>query len=297
MLVRGRWDMRRVLVGTTLIIAAFGAGSRAVKVAALRAPSCQAGSNKKWPVKYAGAKLELEITDQSARIKQGEETALEISAASISEVGYDNSSHNPGWALLKDAGGLIVYGGEGIIVAPLLLAPAAILLPFKSTKHFVWIRWEDKGNHSEAFLEVGKQDCRAVLDELQRLSGKPWVDMPKARKKLVSAIKQAKGRSVPLEIDRNIVLNGAEMKPGQYRMVFLERPGNHGEVYFFSGADVIPERISAQAVVNVEPSNAETTNAGVTYVVEHGVETINADQAPGKKLVLVSDPRPVRVFK
>jgi len=228
MLVRGRWDMRRVLVGTTLIIAAFGAGSRAVKAAALRAPSCQAGSNKKWPVKYAGAKLELVITDQSARIKQGEMTALEISAASISEVGYDNSSHNPGWALLKDAGGLIVYGGEGIIVAPLLLAPAAILLPFKSTKHFVWISWEDKGNHSEAFLEVGKQDCRAVLDELQRLSGRPWVDMPKARKKLVSAM---------------------------------------------------------------------TTNADVTYVVEHGVETINAIQLPGKYLVLVSDPRPVRVFK
>src|SRR5262245_4529609 len=297
MLVRGRWDMRRVLVGTTLIIAAFGAGSRAVKAAALRAPSCQAGSNKKWPVKYAGAKLELVITDQSARIKQGEETVLEIPAASISEVGYDNSSHNPGWALLKDAGGLIVYGGGGIIVGALLLAPPAILLPFKSTKHFLWIRWDEHANASDGLLEVGKQYCRAVLDELQRLAGKPWVDMPKARKKLVSAIKQAKGQSVPLEIDRNIVLNGAEMKPGRYRMVFLERPGNHGEVYFFSGTKVNPKRISAQAVVNVEPSNSETTNTGVTYVVEHGVETINSIQFPGKKLMFVSDALPARIVK
>src|SRR5215510_10257220 len=151
-------------------------------------------SNKKWPVKFAGAKVELVITDQSARIKQGEVTVLEIPAVSISEVGYDNSSHNPGWELLKDAGVLAGSGSEGVIFAPILLAPAAILLPFKSTKHFVRIRWEDKGNHSGVYLGVRKQDCHAVLNELQRLSGKPWVDMPEARKKLVSAIKQARGR-------------------------------------------------------------------------------------------------------
>jgi len=46
MFVRGRWDMRRVLVRTTLVIAAFGVGPRAVKMEALCAPSCQAGSEK-----------------------------------------------------------------------------------------------------------------------------------------------------------------------------------------------------------------------------------------------------------
>ena len=297
MLVRGRWDLRRVLVGTTLIIAAFGAGSRAVERAPLCAPSSQAGSDKKWPVKHDGANLELVITDQSARIKQGEVTVLEIPAAGISEVGYDTSSHNPGWELLKDAGVLADSGGEGVILAPFLLAPAAILLPFKSTKHFVRILWEDEGNHSMTYLAVRRQDCRAVLDELQRLSGKPWVDLPKARKKLVGKIKQAKGRSVPLEIDRNIVLNGTEMKPGRYQAVFLERPGNHGEVYFFRGTDVNPERIYARAVVNVEMLNSDTTNSGVTYVTEHGVETINAILFRGKKLVFVSGALPARVFK
>jgi len=78
------------------------------------------------------------------------------------------------------------------------LAPAAILSPFKSTKHFVRILWENEGNPSEVLLEVGKEDYHAVLDELQRLSGKPWVDLPQARKKLVSEIEQAKGRSAPL---------------------------------------------------------------------------------------------------
>ena len=159
------------------------------------------------------------------------------------------------------------------------------------------ILWENQGNPSEVLLEVEKQDYHAVLEEFQRLSGKPCVDLPQTRKKLVSEIEQAKGRSAPLEIDRNIVLYEAEMKPGRYQAVFLERPGNHGEVYFFSGTDVNPERISAQAVVNVETLNSETTNPGVTYAMEHGVETINEIQLPGKKLVFVSDPPTVKVFK
>ena len=264
---------------------------------------------KEWPVKYvAGSKksnvstkLELVITDQSASFKKGKKTALEIPAASISEVGYDNSSHNRGWAYLQAVGSAGSGGGSGsgiggVVFAP-ILAPAAILAPFKSTKHFVRILWEDKGNPSEALLEVGKQDYHAVLDELQRLSGKPWVDLPEARKKLVSEIEQSGSRSVPLEIDRNIVLNEAEMKPGRYQAVFLERPGNHAEVYFFRGTDVNPERISAQAIVNVETANSETTNTGVTYVVEHGVETINSIQFPGKKLVFASGALPARVAK
>ncbi|HEV2663721.1 MAG TPA: hypothetical protein VG324_02360, partial [Blastocatellia bacterium] len=102
--------MRRVLVGTTLIIAAFGAEARAVKMAPPCAPSCQAGGAKKWPVKYAGAQVELVITDQSVRFKTGEETVMEIPAASISEVGYDTSSHNLGWPYLKDAGAAMGAG-------------------------------------------------------------------------------------------------------------------------------------------------------------------------------------------
>ena len=74
-------------------------------------------SNKKWPVKYAGANVELVITGQSARFKTGEETVLEIPAASISEVGYDTSSHNLGWPYLKDAGAAM-GAGEAIILAP-----------------------------------------------------------------------------------------------------------------------------------------------------------------------------------
>src|SRR5215470_11639054 len=80
---------------------------------------------KEWPVKIvAGSKKsnvstksELMITDQSARIKKGKETALEIPAASISEVGYDTSSHNRGWAYLKavgGAGGGAASSGSGI---------------------------------------------------------------------------------------------------------------------------------------------------------------------------------------
>jgi hypothetical protein len=40
------------------------------------------------------------------------------------------------------------------------------------------IGWQPK---SEVVLEFGKQYYNAVLDELQRLSGNPWVDLPQAR--------------------------------------------------------------------------------------------------------------------
>src|SRR5262245_12361166 len=120
MFIRWMWNIRIALGGTTMIIAVFGAGSSAVKTAALCAPSCQAGSDKKWPVKIvAGSKKsnvstksELVITDQSARFKKGKETALEIPAASIIEAGYDNSSYNRGWAYLKTVGGAGSAGGS-----------------------------------------------------------------------------------------------------------------------------------------------------------------------------------------
>ncbi len=172
MLVRGRWDMRRVIAGTTMILAAFGVGPRAVKMEALCAPSCQAGSDKKWPVKYLGSKLELVITDKSARFKAGEETTLEIPAASIIELGYDNSSHNRGWPYLKVDGPVILESREAaIITAPLLLPPAAVLSAFKSRRHFVRILRVDKGNPSKVFLEVGKRDYHAVLDGLRAQPG------------------------------------------------------------------------------------------------------------------------------
>src|SRR5262247_3599438 len=93
---------------------------------------------KEWPVKYVagskksnvGVKLELVITDQSAHFKKGKKTGLEIPAASISEVGYDNSSHNRGWAYLEGVDTWLNSGGAGIgksredtIIFTPLLAP------------------------------------------------------------------------------------------------------------------------------------------------------------------------------
>src|SRR5262245_24817069 len=169
MLVRGRWDMLRVLVGTTLIIAAIGVEARAVEMAPLCAPPCQAGGAKKWLVKFAGAKVELVITGQSVLFKTGEETVLEIPAAGISEVGYDTSSHNLGRPYLKDAGAA-VGAGEGIIAAPFFLASAAILLPSNPrntlcgssgrTKGVTWRFTSESGSKITTLSWMSFKDCR-----------------------------------------------------------------------------------------------------------------------------------------
>ena len=286
-------------------------------IVVLCASPCLADHEKQWPVKYlagskkanVGARLELFITSASVTFKKGKETVMDIPAADITEVGYDTSSHNRGWTWLKagteltghgtcsSGGGLANCGElETLVLAPVVVGAAA-LSPFSSTQHFVRLLWQENGVPTQALFEVGKENYSAVLNELQHATGKPWQDLPEARKKLVSEIETAKDGSVPLQIDRTVVVGETVMKAGRYQTVLLERPDHDGEIYFFDGNRVDPRHVTAQAVINVEASSAETTVSGVTYVVEQGVETIGAIQLADKKLVFVSTALPPRVAK
>jgi hypothetical protein len=274
---------------------------------------CSAGGKRnQWSAKYVagtkrsnqGAKLDLVISNQEVTGKKGKNVVLEIPAANISEVGYDTSSHNRGWTWLKAGADVATEGkctgseycgaSEAFILTPVLVG-AAVMSPFHSTQHFVRILWQDSGVPSEVLFEVGKDDYSAVLSALQNLTGKPWQDMQEARRKLIGEIESAKGRSSAVQVDRTVVLNEAEMRSGNYQLVLLERPGNLGEAYFFSGSEVKPEHVTAQAVVRVEASTAQTTGPKVTYVEQMGVQTVATIQFPDKKLVFDSSGLPARV--
>jgi hypothetical protein len=267
--------------------------------------SLASGKDNEWRVKYvagskksqAGAKLTLAILNKEVTGKKGEDIVLQIPAASITEVGYDTSSHNRGWTWLN-AGADVTTQGKGdyggLVLAPFLVG-AAMMAPFKSTQHFVRILWQEGGVPSEALFEVGKDDCGAVLKALKDLTGKPWQDLPEARKDLVAEIKSAKDRSVRLQVDHTVVLNEAEMKSGTYELILLERPDNRGEAYFFAGQEVNPEHVTAQAVVTIEPSKSEAGRLDVAYAEHMGVETIATIQFPDKKLVFDTGGLPARI--
>src|SRR5262245_15971242 len=59
-----------------------------------------------------------------------------------------------------------------------------------------------------------------------------------------------------------------EMKTGRYQMVLLERADNHGEVYFFNGAEINLAQVAAQAVVQVQTPDRENTNSRVARTAD-----------------------------
>lgn len=276
--------------------------------------SLASGKDNEWPVRYvagskksqAGAKLNLGILNQDVTARKGKDVVLRIPVASITEVGYDTSSRSRGWAWLNagadvpnlgkgDLGGSGKGADLGDLVAVPLLVGAAVTAPFKSAQHFVRILWQEDGVPSEALFEVGKEDYGAVLKALKDLTGKPWQDLPEARKNLVAEIENAKKQSVPLQLDHPVVLNEAEMKSGAYQLVLLERPRNRGEAYFFAGQNVNPEHVTAQAVVKIELSASPGGSLTVEYSEHMGVETIATIELPDKKLVFDSGGLPARI--
>lgn len=277
--------------------------------------SLATGKDNEWPVRYvagskksqAGAKLNLGILNQNVTAKKGKDVVLRIPAASITEVGYDTSSHNRGWTWLN-AGANVPdlgkgdFGGSGkgdlgdLVVVPFVVG-AAVTAPFKSTQHFVRILWQEDGAPSEVLFEVGKDDYGTVLRALKDLTGKPWQDLPEARKNLVAEIENAKKQSVPLQLDHPVVLNEADMKSGAYQLILLARPGNRGEAYFFAGQTVNPEHVTAQAVVTIEPSASQGGSLNVAYAEHMGVETIATIELSGKKLVFDTGGLPARVAR
>jgi hypothetical protein len=89
-----------------------------------------------------------------------------------------------------------------------------------------------------------------------------------------------------------VVLNKAEMKPGNYQLILLERPDHRGEAYFFAGQVVNPKHVTAQAIVTIEP---KAGSLDVAYAKRMGVDTITTIQLPDKKLVFDSSRLPARI--
>jgi len=255
-----------------------------------------------WSAKYmagarksaVGAKVTLSVSPQGVLCKKGKNVVLQFPIESVEQVGYDTKAHSKGWAFLRVAGN--AQGDWGLVSVPSLIG-AAIAAPFKTTRHFIRILWQQDGEPQEALLEVGKGDYSAVLARLQAVTGKPWQNLPEARKKLRMELEEAKVRKSPIQIERAALVNEVELEPGFYQIILLNRAEGRGEVYFFKGQDVDTGRIAAQAVVNVKAPEDPSLSEAVSYATLEGVRTISSIRLPEKTLSFIAGRLAVRVEK
>jgi hypothetical protein len=232
---------------------------------------------KQWSVdsvpgsKLAGekVKINLRISPQIVVVAPKKQAALEIPVGAIERIGYDETAHSKGWAFWNaaDNPNLRGSGNKDDFIDPFLGftsvaldAAAAVTGPFKTREHYIRILWQKDGEPQEILLEADKGDYKDILSELQTATGKPWHDLPTERQKLREELDQAKDRKIALQVDREVLVNGTELKPGPYQLVLLERGESQGEAYFFPGSEVHSDHVAAQAVVRVERS-AVTQNA------------------------------------
>ena len=253
-----------------------------------------------------GAKVSLEVSDEAISVKLKNDVLLEIPPSQVAATGYDDSSYSKGWAWLDAAEspdlvshnpGLNPVGNDlltGVVVAPLLIGAAAAS-HFKTTEHYVRVLWKGAEGTDEILLEVGKNDYADVLAQLQRVTGKPWHDLPKEREKLKNELDQAKSAKESVDLDRAVFVNGAELQSGTYQLVLLERAANMGEVYFFRGAAVKIDEIAGQAVVEIDKQIRSTGAVAPAYGTATGVATITALAMPEETLRLTSAPLPAKV--
>jgi hypothetical protein len=252
---------------------------------------------KVWPVKVpvAGSpqtKGILQISQSTIAVTQEQGLDWEIPISKVAEVSYDNSSHSRSRGWMKN-GADVAVAGPMVMGSPYILGAtlvgAAFAAPFRTRAHFVRIFWNDANNGpSEVVVEIGKKDYAGVLADLQSLTGKPWRNRPEERKKRLQDIQSGKVAKQSFTVEQLVLVGDAELKPGQYVIVVLERPQDAGEAYFYRSADLNPDHIVTQAVVKIEKRSG--TREGVTpiFATAHDAKWIAALEMPDATLRFTS---------
>ncbi|MBZ5511156.1 MAG: hypothetical protein LAN70_08285 [Acidobacteriia bacterium] len=236
---------------------------------------------KTWAAKYElgdaaitrGTSVQLTLPDAEKLVWQIEKgTPNTIPLSSITEVSYDNRSHH------RTKGGVALMAASPL--GGLLLASS------KATKHFVTIAFEQNGEKKDVVFELGKSDHASFLDELRKLTGKQWKDLAAERKKAEAEIEQQKNNKIAVKLDHMMRVNEVDLKPGDYQIVLLERPDSKGEVYFFAGNKVNPEKSLISTKVEIVTQSNEVKDAQVIHKDDDKFATVTEIRLSTKTLLL-----------
>ena len=227
-------------------------------------------TGKQWDVKYEagsqamvkGTKIKMAIGQDSINCQVEKREPFSIPVSGIKEISYDTKVRR--------------RLAEGAAVMSMSIVGGLIVMSLKSTKHYIGVVYEEGGQEREAIFEVGKSDRAALLDELQRLTGKQWRDLVKEQKETLAALEREKKNKIPLQLDRAVRMNGVDFKSGMYQAVLLRQSEQKGTLHFFAGKDVNPKKSLVSVDVEIR-SNAEgaTTAPKAVYAESSSVVAIS----------------------
>jgi hypothetical protein len=266
-----------------------------------------APAGQRWPVKYKTGTERVEkervwvrVSRKAIICETGPQTvAFSIPGAAVSEVVYDSRAWRRSKEVVRLVEGAANFMGDdptGGYASVLVVMAGLVTLPLahaiKTTEHFVHLNWEVNGEEKEAVFQVGKNDYLAFLAELQRVSGREWKNLPALRERMRAQVAQQKNtlrqelaaqahQTIAVWLDRLVPAGRAELAPGLYALVLLERGPQRGELLFFRAGKVDVENLAAVAAVHTVPTEENVKTTQVIYSANGDEqETIVAIQTP-----------------
>lgn len=224
-----------------------------VTPAAAQAPPSDKG--KVWTIRdQFDGKSELSINSELVVL-----VGYQILAANITQVLYDQQARSKG-AVLADNLAPILWTGYPI-------GAALIMAPFKTRRHYITLNWNEGSEPRELTFRAEKGHYKAILQELARVTGKPWRD-------LAAELKQERREAKPLVTDRTVEVGGVRLKAGTYRVAVRERLSDLADAVFYAkGRDPVAlvevKLVRKQSPVkSPQPVYGGANGAGIETLIE-----------------------------
>lgn len=169
--------------------------------------------------------------------------------------GFGPPSGGQGSGPIGNAAGVLTFAAWGTYTVARLMT-LGIAGSTHGQKHFVTILWQKEGVEREWVVEAGKDDYGPLIQQLEKFSGKKWVDLEARYHRFEEGIKKEKDKAVSVSLDRQVKVNTDNLLPGLYRLVLLESADGRGELYFFAGKEISDANLRGVAVVEIGPGTA-----------------------------------------
>jgi hypothetical protein len=239
-----------------------------------------------------GTPLLLRIADHSIQALDGKTVVLDIPAARVLAITYDDDVHRPlrewlitsasgvatglirqaraedtrgDWTGIKAFSGLICAGSSSTfcrykdenfmatLVSGVVMGGFVAILDKHQEFRSIDLVWVEDGVLRNALFHVSNNDEElSLLDALAAETGKPWVDLTEKRRQLHDEIAKFKLSAQPLVLDRTVLLEGERVPAGEYRLVSVSREKDV-QLNFFRGTSVTAESFVAQAIAQRSP--------------------------------------------